>query len=145
MSIIFKPQTKALEVGCMFSKKSAINNKGFIHPRDVLIMSDNDFKLFNNDEFTTVSYSAIAQGDYSSTNEDASQTNVFQILDATGETVGRKAVITESDCDVHIDVEHYRINLQNYSGDFEITIVDKLIDANVANEEVHNIPLRCKT
>ena len=69
MSIIFKPQTKELEIGCMFSKKSKVNIKGVIHPRDVLIMSENDFQLFNNDEFTTVSYSAIAEGDYSSTEE----------------------------------------------------------------------------
>jgi hypothetical protein len=72
------------------------------------------------------------------------RSHTHKILDATGETPGRTATITESDCDVHIDVEHYRINLQNYSGDFQLTIVDKLIDAQVENEEIHSIDLVCK-
>jgi hypothetical protein len=71
--------------------------------------------------------------------------HVYELSDATAETASRAVKIHESDCDVHIDVEHYRINLQNYSGDFELTIVDKLIDAQVENEEIHNIPLPCKT
>lgn len=67
----------------------------------------------------------------------------FDLLDASGELPGRVVQVTESDFDLHIDVEQYRINLQNYAGELELTIVDKNIDAKVKNEEIHTLSLHC--
>jgi hypothetical protein len=64
----------------------------------------------------------------------------FEILDPTGEKPSKKVFITESDCDLHIKVEHYTINLQNYDGDFELTIED----SNQPSVEIENISLPCK-
>jgi hypothetical protein len=67
----------------------------------------------------------------------------FDLLDASGELPSRVVQVTEGRFYLHIDVEQYRINLQNYAGELELTVVDKNIDAKVKNEEIHALSLRC--
>jgi len=65
----------------------------------------------------------------------------FEIYDATGEHQNRKVHISESDCDLHIKVDHYCINLQNYDGDFELTVEDSM----QPGVEIHNLSLPVQT
>jgi hypothetical protein len=62
----------------------------------------------------------------------------FDLCDATGETRNREVSVTESDCDIHIHVNKYRINLQNYNGDLELTIDDTTTD-----DEIEKVALKC--
>jgi hypothetical protein len=64
----------------------------------------------------------------------------FEIPNSSGEHEGRKALVTESDCDLHIKVENYTISLQNTHGDLKLTIED----SNQLGVEIENISLPCK-
>jgi hypothetical protein len=63
---------------------------------------------------------------------------LLELADATCSTPNRPVELIESDYDIHINVAQYTITLQNYEGDFELSIVDKIID-----NETHRLALPC--